>query len=66
MYHSEMGKTAGIFTLKAQFIPFGNIFVVDESHAVELLQSFVLFDLKGGGTFSGRFLTDFKRRRTIS
>lgn len=52
--HSEMGEATGVFTLKAQFIPLGNIFGVDKSHAKELSESFVLFDVERGGTKEGR------------
>jgi len=49
-----MGEATGVFTLKAQFIPLGNIFGVDKSHAKELSDSFVLFDVERGGTKEGR------------
>jgi len=39
--HSEIGKPADIFALKAQFIPLGDIFGVDESHTEELSHSFL-------------------------
>ena len=47
LYHSfittsRMGEAAGVFTLKAQFIHLGNILGVDESHAEELSDSFVI------------------------
>ena len=35
-----MGKTADIFTLKAQFNPWGSIFDAEKSHADELSDSF--------------------------
>ena len=34
-----MGKTADIFTLKAQFNPWGSIFDAEKSHADELTPS---------------------------
>lgn len=61
-----MGKAIGIFTLKAQFIPLGNIFGVDEIHPEEQLDSFISFDLDKGGIFSVRLLTNLKRRKTIA
>ena len=46
--HSEMGEATGIFTLKAQPVPLGNIYL---SH------SFVLFFLETG--YIAHFLEDF-------
>ena len=45
-------NAAGIYTPRVQFISLFNSFGVDERHAQELSDSFVLSDLERGGTFS--------------
>lgn len=57
MCHSEIGKPADILTLKAQFIPLGDIFGVDESHTKELSHSFLSLILMWKEV--GHFQNDF-------
>ena len=50
----EMGETAGSFTLRAWFIPLGNLFSDYESPSEQCSVLFVSFDLEVGWLFAGR------------